>query len=708
LFFFFFITSVSISQIDSLKIKEISKLPDKEKINKYLSVAYNLLNENNNAEEALIYSKKALVISEKINDYKSACNSLYLISQIYYYLEDDKNELKSYLKGLHYAKKINNKEQIFLFNSLLGKYYDDREEFQKAIMYYSNCLITIDKEHDKEQLAWLYNELGVTYFHLSKYEKALEYYFKALALKEDTEDKSGIARTLLNIGTIYSEMNNYKMALTYLQKSLKIAEYNKLIPLQATVLNNIGIIEQALDEYYKSINYLKRALKLSKQINDFNSIASINNNIGTAYEELGEYTTAKYFYENALDFYKNLNDLNGIAVTYRNLGNVNIKLGNIETAKSYLKNALTMADTNHLPAVRKNVFFSYAILYSNLGDHKKSDRYYNKYIRLRDSLNNAEYRNRIAKLQILYETEKKEKENKLLRLENEAKENALKQQNIIITFLVIVAFLIAGLAILLFVTYKNRQKYTQLVEEKNKLLEKSENILRETNAMKDKFFSIISHDLRNPFAALSMAVDNLKYNMDYMSSNKRQQVISSIEDSVNGTKELLTNLLEWARSQTQTIEYKPKKLDLAELIRNSLPLFKSNAEAKQISIHTSFERDCIVFADEDMLNTVIRNLVSNAIKFTPRGGDISIIVIKKGDFIETSVADTGVGIPSDIVDKIFRIDTKIKTQGTENEKGTGLGLILCNEFIEKNNGTISVSSELHKGSIFTFVLPSLN
>ncbi len=703
LLFLILTTSISIAQNIEADVLNMSQ---NEITEKYLDIAYEYLNKSEPFfEKSLNFAQKAFDIAMKNKDYKNATRSLYIIGQAYQYLGNYKDEIISYEKGLKLAKQINDNENIFLFNSLIANYKAKNERYQESIEYYLNCLDVIGKNNNIQQLAWLYNQLGVAYFHLSKYEKALEYYFKALALKENTKDNKGIARTYLNIGTVYSEINNYKNALTYLQKSLTIAEKNNLFSLQAIILNNIGNIEQAMEEYQKSIKHFKKALKLKNKLEDLNGIASTNNNIGTAYEELGEYLTAKKYYRNALAISLRINDLNGIAVSFRNLGNISIKLGNIETAIVYLNNAITMADTNDLPAVRKNAYYSYAILYSNLGNHKKSDKYYNRHIRLRDSLNNAEYRNRMAQLEILYETEKKERENKLLRLENEAKTNAIQQQQTLITFLVVVAGLIFLLVVLVLKNNKERRRYSQQLEDKNKKLTESEHKLKINNATKDRFFSIISHDLRNPFAALSMVVDNLKYNLDIMNKNKLAKVVTSLEDTVNGTNDLLLNLLEWSRTQTNRMQYLPKKIDVAELFNKNIPLLQSNAETKQIRIHKSFERNCTVFADEDMLNTIIRNLVSNAIKFTPRNGNISIVISRKNGSIETNVIDTGVGIAPENIEKIFRIDAKIKSKGTDNEEGTGLGLILCKEFIDKHNGSIEVKSELNKGSIFTFRLP---
>jgi signal transduction histidine kinase len=330
------------------------------------------------------------------------------------------------------------------------------------------------------------------------------------------------------------------------------------------------------------------------------------------------------------------------------------------------------------------------------------------HLRLRDSLNNAEYRNRMAKLEILYETEKKERENKLLRLENEARERTIRQQKAVIIFVSVLSILLLVLLVIVYKSFKARQKYTKALEEQNRILTTSENKLREMNAAKDKLFSIISHDLRSPFATMALIIDNLRFGLTTGRTEKVYDTISSLEGTIKHTQTLIDNLLEWSRAEAGRIEFKPRNLDMANLVTNTLPLLESVAVTKNIKIQQFLDKGAMVNVDEDMLKTVLRNLISNAIKFTPRGGQITVVVRCIDSIVETSVIDTGVGIPPDKIDNIFNDEATIKTKGTENESGTGLGLILCKEFIAKHNGKIYVSSELDKGSKFTFTLPRIS
>jgi len=235
-------------------------------------------------------------------------------------------------------------------------------------------------------------------------------------------------------------------------------------------------------------------------------------------------------------------------------------------------------------------------------------------------------------------------------------------------------------------------------------LKKSEAKLRDLNNQKDKFFSIIAHDLRNPFSAIiglsELLTDQIK-EKDYKGIEMYANLIGK---STKQAMNLLMNLLDWSRAQTGGIEFNPEKLELVDLIEENKIQFNAIARQKAISVKKYLPNDITVYADRHMISTVIRNLISNAIKFTGEEGEIKITADNCGEEIIVSISDNGVGIDPERIEKIFRIDDSESTPGTNNEKGTGLGLILCKEFVEKHGGKIWVESEQGKGSSFYFTL----
>jgi two-component system sensor histidine kinase/response regulator len=232
--------------------------------------------------------------------------------------------------------------------------------------------------------------------------------------------------------------------------------------------------------------------------------------------------------------------------------------------------------------------------------------------------------------------------------------------------------------------------------------------LKELNATKDKFFSIIAHDLRNPLQCLILYADSLHNDYDLLDDDKRKDYFHKFYNNSNLIAALLENLLEWSQSQQGIIEPHPKEIDLHALTEENIDLLEENAKKKNIAVSSQIKPETFAFADNNMIRTVIRNLISNAVKFTNPGGkvEISAAISTNGNSVDITISDNGVGISAEDIDTLFRIDVKKKkNKGTDNEKGTGLGLILCKEFVEKNNGSIRVASEPGKGSRFTFTLP---
>ncbi|GJQ63057.1 MAG: hypothetical protein SCALA702_21100 [Melioribacteraceae bacterium] len=229
--------------------------------------------------------------------------------------------------------------------------------------------------------------------------------------------------------------------------------------------------------------------------------------------------------------------------------------------------------------------------------------------------------------------------------------------------------------------------------------------LKNLNANKDKFFSIIAHDLKSPFSALLGYSDFLVEDFDELSEEEIREYSQNINTVAKNVYELLENLLEWSRIQTGRRKFHPEKVLLHDSAAKVIELFRDTALNKSITLSAEIDEETEVYADMNMLFTVLRNLVSNAIKFTPDGGKVTIKSKTIGNHVNISVADTGVGIRKADIEKLFKITTSYSTVGTAQETGTGLGLILCKELVEKNEGTISVSSEEGKGSQFTFTLP---
>jgi two-component system sensor histidine kinase/response regulator len=252
---------------------------------------------------------------------------------------------------------------------------------------------------------------------------------------------------------------------------------------------------------------------------------------------------------------------------------------------------------------------------------------------------------------------------------------------------------------------------TRRVEAENQLrihdakLEELARDLKSLNETKDKFFSILAHDLKNPFSSLLGASEYLYKDVEKHDFEKIKMLGKILYNSAKSGYDILANLLEWSRSQTGTLNFNPGKINLSEVIRNNISLVSTAANSKKIRITADVQNGLEIVADANMLNTVIRNLLTNALKFTQSGGNVIIRTESVTNEVIVSVEDSGTGIPQEDIDKLFRIDVKYVNRGTDNESGTGLGLILCKEFIAKHGGKIWVDSRLNEGSTFHFSIP---
>jgi len=258
---------------------------------------------------------------------------------------------------------------------------------------------------------------------------------------------------------------------------------------------------------------------------------------------------------------------------------------------------------------------------------------------------------------------------------------------------------------------ERQEKIQQQSEELNlqaQTLKKANTQLEQLNATKNKFFSIIAHDLKNPFQAIFGFSELLLRNYDDFDAPQKMDLLGMIKTSSESAYSLLENLLQWARTQTDRIKYNPAPIDISELIDQNITLSQGSAENKHISLIHELKCSSKAFADKNMINLVLRNLISNAIKFTNDGGIVTVQCSeneKQHNQLEISIVDTGIGISEENIKKLFRIDEYFSTSGTAGENGTGLGLIICKEFVEKNGGQIKISSELAVGTTFSFTLP---
>ncbi|MGM0498536.1 MAG: tetratricopeptide repeat protein, partial [Bacteroidota bacterium] len=625
-------------------------------------------------------------------------------------------------KSLDIRKATGNKRVLASTYNNIGSMYRKMNLYDKALNNYLEALTIRIEIDDRNGIASSYNNIGTLYQNINNYEKALEYYKKALQLIEEKGNNKEIAYTLHIIGNSYLHLENYDKALENYQQSLilrkKIGDEYYI----AQSLHNIGLVYEKMDDYERALNNFNRALKYRQNIGDATGICSLLNDKGNFYLNRKMPDKAKETFLKAIEIARENNELYYLSLCTRKLGNIFLKENKTNKAITNLNYSLDAGYEINNKELIKNAFLDLYKLFRKQNDHKKALEYYIQYSNYQDTIRAQKNNLKIIETQMNYELAQKEDqlneyEDKVsqLSMEKKIKDLKLDRQRNIQILLFVSFFLVIIVGVLFYKRYRLKKKTNLLlqkqyneIKEANDKLRKSESELRKANATKDRFFSIIAHDLRSPFHALYGLTDHISVSFNKLSNRDLKEFIDLIHKSADQLLNLLENLLYWSRTQRGKIDFNPKPLDLEKIVNSTKELLQINANEKNIYLTTKCNHHSIVYGDEEMLTTTIRNLTSNAIKFTVEGGSVTIKTNENENEILVSVKDTGLGISEENQQKLFKIDQNYSTYGTQQERGTGLGLILCKEFVEKHGGKIWVESEINKGSTFTFNLPKKN
>ncbi len=568
--------------------------------------------------------------------------------------------------------------------------------------------------------------IGVYYSYKSNYSKALEYYIKSLKINEKLNAKKEIARCFNYIGYIHRKQNNFPKALTYFQKALKI---NKELEIKTGItysLHNMGIIYNRTGNYSKALEYFQTTLTINKELGIKKGISYSLNSTGEVFYNLGDYTKAIEYFQKALKIRTEIGNKYLICISNQDLGLVYLKTNNYSKALNYSLKSLKIAKDLNLLENQKDIHKQLSEIYANTKNYKKAYENYILYKKLNDRIFNEESIKKITGLEYQYKYEKEKEitelkqQKKNVVIAEEAKRLKVVRNSFIVGF---VLMFILVLVILRNFLQKHKANsiltaHKKRIETKNQQLQlQKEEIqtfakeLEKANSTKDKFFSIIAHDLKSPFNTMIGFSELLVNKFDTYNVQEQKNFVSILNQDIHNTFRLLENLLLWSRSHRGKIEFVPVKENLFLLLNETIKLLNQTATNKLITIKNEVAKSIFVSADKDMLETILRNLILNAIKFTKNEGKITInahLIIDehKQSCTQISVKDNGVGIAKEKLARLFIISENVSTKGTQGEVGTGLGLTLCKEFVEKHGGKIWVESEEGYGSEFIFTLPT--
>ncbi len=578
-----------------------------------------------------------------------------------YYESTPEKSIEFYKKGYELSREIKYLKGLALCAFSLGSQYHNTGNYNESFLMLIQAKETFEKIGEKAWTARTVSTMGESYRATEQFENALETLNRAMKLYEEIDDKIGIALVTNRISAVYFEMGS-KDPSYYQESYLKAEESNRYATqlndwgLMVNNYNILGAIERAKNNFDKSIFYLKNALEICSVDPGYLDKPNILNNIAWAYFLKGSYKEA----------------INYALKSYKQAEETNIKIY-ISQSSVILKQS-----------------------YEKLGDYKEAFKYSDIYANVQNEIMNADKTNQLLMLQAKYESKIKEEEIKE------------KEREIVYRTTIIIVISILAIFIVFFFVWKNSEhkKKNKKLKELNEAITKHRESLIQLNKSKDKFFSIIAHDLRNPFSGLSGFSDILLNNYDDLDESERKEYIKLIHISARTVFNMLENLLKWAGIQTGKLVYKPSYYDVSSDLEQLIEVYKSLALKKEIKIVNNIGRGSFVYADKAMLQSLFNNLISNAIKFSNKNGNIILSTELCGNERVFTVSDTGVGMTEADTEKIFGIDTFFTKDGTDGEKGSGLGLVISKEIVEINKGKIQVKSSPGIGTTFTITLPA--
>ena len=630
---------------------------------------------------------------------------------------------KYFWKALDCAERINDKSKIAVTYINISTLYSIERQFKKAVDTLSVGIRIAQEAKCRDELAFGYSQLGTICKKIGDNDRALEAFNKAIAIMNRSAVEDSIRKYraqgtkitkkqdsyLNSVSIIYNDLALLHIALKdtteaidVFKFSLKAAEASTRTERVAVGYGNLGEIYSAVGKYAVAEEYMKKAIAIFRQTGSRRYEIITKDYLANMYIEKKDYAKAKKLVkEFAQKDASALGEYGGLCRTAAKLYRC---IKNYPQALHYMK--LAEENVGDSPEDILAVLKGYTDIYNESENYTKAFEYLEKYNTVKDSIYDAAQYEILANKLAFYQVLKKDDEINIMKTKLALTAEQEKQQQSKILVFVISTVALVVIVFVLIVLIRSRRRNEKQISEKNDELETANEKLTETNATKDKFFSIIAHDLRNPIGSFRNVVELMHDDYDSFDEEERKDFLRMMKKSSEQVFELLENLLEWSRSQRGTIKFNPTKIDIFAIAQLCVDLLTLTAEKKSIKLINSVPRSEFIYADAKLITTIIRNLMSNSVKFTREDGEIEVGYreLDNGE-VEVSVRDTGVGMDAERVASLFQIDKSKSTNGTNGEVGTGLGLILCKEFVEMHGGKIWVESEVGIGSKFIFTLP---
>ena len=621
---------------------------------------------------------------------------------------------------------------------------------------YSQCRLYADEAFaiaSQLQADWAYGKIYLRLAFLETmegdYAEALSYDLQSMEIYKKNKDSVNLAKAFIDVGSDYRDMGDYDEAYFYLTQSFLIAGNHRNVPdrqdslIMAIALHNIGTVFTQLGQFDLALQHLRLSEKISYAVDDTDGPAYTADEVGelflkkkdyvqaeknllaaealahklkirvllprtqyhlaNLYLDKGEFVKSTTYFDSVIGQQAIVHNRFGIAECELGKGKVLARSGNYSAAMKLFESSMAASIKLNAKNLTLSCYSEMATLFELMKNYQQALNFLRQHEALRDSIFSKSTMEKLLKDQIRFETVYKDLEIVALSEVRQEQQSAIKRQELVQNILVVVAVLSITLLYTVYRSSRRRKRINMLLLEHQNEIKKRSVELHQLNQVKDKFFSVISHDLRSPMNALAGVLNLL--DKQNISPQEFSELTQTIRVQFNHTRTLINNLLDWTILQMDKFSIHQEQINLHAAVEESFDSMRNLYPKKNIRMENQVDANAVGYADPNILNLVLRNLILNAIKFTESGGKIEVKAYPQGSALVVSVSDNGIGIKPESKQFLFEKTSGYSTRGTANEKGTGLGLILCKEFVEKNGGKIWMQSELGKGSTFFFTVP---
>ncbi len=591
----------------------------------------------------------------------------------------------------------------------------------QASLYAEQALELSLSTHNKAGEAYAYRNLGSIYAVQESFYLSLEFTSKALQLFERLGDSTGIGNCYITLGHTYKNQQEYTKAVDFHRRAVAIFRHQHLPERLAVGLHNLGEAQLLAGKLDSSWINTQEAIHLCRTLNNQSVLSACYRVLGAIYYRRNDFARAQEIFQNVILISERLganaqNEATTESLIY--LARLAERQNQPQRQIDYLKRAIRLANAKHYTQFLRTGYQLAGKYYLAHHDVAAAQRLLEEYSQVVEENNRWQNKDKSAMIETVLNALKLSEQNRFLAQQSQLEKQIIdNQRRQLIWVSIAAAFVTVVLAAVLY-SYRRRQQLIQqvlsqksIIEQNARELEITTQKLRQMNQVKNKFFKIVAHDLISPLSSMSGVATLLSEDSESLSKEETSWILKRWNQTLHSTLELAHNLINWAHSQMDATPPHSQSIALYPLLDKIKNIYSSMAYQKEIDLQVQFldydAKDSVqVYADADQIEFVIRNLVNNALKFTPRNGQVYIQVHNEGQTTVISVIDTGIGLSPEKLEHLFSIDKFQRTEGTEGEQGSGMGLVLCQEFIQKNNGTIRVESHQGEGTRVFVYLPS--